>query len=118
VHIDAECGCPTNLEIDMSKLALFIRHKTLPGKRDEVCKVWMRWMQPNIGGNAGHEAYFYCFDNNDPDSICAFQQYTDVEASQNFLKTARYAAYLKEVEPLLAAPPEVTAMTPVWVKGA
>ena len=57
----------------MSKVALFIKHKTLPGKRDEVRKVWMRHMQPNITSNPAHEAYFYCFDNNDPDSICAFQ---------------------------------------------
>lgn len=102
----------------MTALALIIRHKTLPGKRDEVRKMWERHMAPAIASNPEHTAYFYCFDNADPDSICAFQQYSSVEASQAFLQTSRYAAYLKDVEPLLAGPPQVTALTPVWSKGA
>jgi hypothetical protein len=53
----------------VSKVALFIRHKTRPGKRDAVREVWMRYMQPAIARNAEHEAYFYCFNNDDPDSI-------------------------------------------------
>lgn len=100
----------------MSKVALIIKHKTKPGKRDEVRKVWQRHMQPLITGNAAHEAYFYCFDDNDPDGIVAFQQYTDAAASQAFLSTDGYAAYLAEVEPLLAGPPEVLAVTPMWIK--
>ena len=102
----------------MTKVALFVKHTTQPGKRDEVRRVWERRMRPHIASNPRHEGYFYCFDNNDSDSICAFQQYADLESSQDFLKTESYAAYLKEVEPLLAGPPEVTSVTPVWVKGA
>lgn len=102
----------------MTKVALFVKHKTLPGKRDAVREVWERHMRPNIASNPGHEAYFYCFDNNDPDSICAFQQYTELRASQDFLKTDSYAAYLKEVEPLLAGPPDVLSLSPVWIKSA
>ncbi len=101
----------------MAKIALLIQHKTQPGNRDEVRKIWERYMQPNISKNPGHEAYFYCFDNDDPDRICAFQQYTSLEASQDFLKTDSYAAYLKEVETLIAEPPQFTWVTPVWVKG-
>ena len=102
----------------MTKAALFAKHKTRPGQRDEARKIWERYMQPSIAKNPGHEAYFYCFDNVDPDSICAFQQYVDLESSQDFLKTENYAAYLKEVEPLLAGPPQVTSISPVWIKGA
>ena len=75
-------------------------------------------MAPAIAGNPGHTAYFYCFDNADPNAISAFQQYASAEASQAFLKTDSYAAYLKEVEPLLAGPPQVAALTPVWSKAA
>jgi len=32
------------------------------------------------------------------------------------VQTSRYAAYLREVEPLLAGPPQVTALTLVWSK--
>lgn len=101
----------------MSQTALFINHRTLPGKRDEVQEVWEKHMAPAIATNPGHLAYFYCFDNSDPDSICAFQLYASVEASQEFLKTGSYAAYLKDVEPLLSGPPQVTALTPKWSKG-
>jgi quinol monooxygenase YgiN len=98
--------------------AVLIKHKTLPGKRDEVFAVWKEHMAPAIAANPGHLSYFYCFDNSDPDSIHAFQQYASVEASQDFLKTDTYAAYLKNVEPLLSGPPHITALTPMWSKGA
>ncbi len=102
----------------MSKVALFIKHKSLPGKRDQVRSVWERHMQPRIARNKAHEAYFYCYDDNDADSIWVYQQYSDRESSQAFLETPGYADYLKEVEPLLVGTPEIAAATPVWVKGA
>lgn len=101
----------------MTQVALFIKHKTLPGKRDEVRKVWEKYMAPAIAANPEHTADFYCFENSDSDSICAFQQYASIEASQEFLKTESYAAYLKVVEPLLSGPPQITALTPMWSKA-
>ena len=59
----------------MTPFALIIKHRTQPGKRDDVRKVWEKHMAPAISANPGHTAYFYCFDNNEPDSIYAFQQY-------------------------------------------
>jgi quinol monooxygenase YgiN len=102
----------------MTALALIIKHKTQPGKREEARRVWEKHMAPAIASNPGHTAYFYCFDTTDPDSIVAFQQYSSIEASQDFLRTTSYAAYLTEVEPLLAGPPQVTALTPMWSKVA
>jgi quinol monooxygenase YgiN len=102
----------------MTSLALIVKHKTKAGKRDEVRKVWEKHMAPAISANPGHITYFYCFDNADPDSIWAFQQYASAEASQEVLKTQSYAAYLKDVEPLLSGPPQVTALTPMWSKRA
>jgi quinol monooxygenase YgiN len=101
----------------MAQTALFVRHKTLPGKRDQVRSVWERHMAPAIAANPGHTAYFYCFDDADPDAICAFQQYASAQAARDFLQTPSYAAYLKDVEPLLSGPPQVTTLTPVWSKG-
>jgi quinol monooxygenase YgiN len=100
----------------VTQLALIIKHKTLPGKRDDVRLIWERHMAPAIKANPGHTAYFYCLDESDPDVIYAFQQYVSLEASQAFLETAHYAAYVEEVEPLLAGPPVVTPLTPVWQK--
>lgn len=101
----------------MTTVALFIQHKTLPGKRAEVRAVWLRHMAPAIQDNPGHLAYSYCFDDDDPDAICAFQQYASAEAATAFLSTPRYSSYLREVEPLLSGPPHVTRLTPQWVKG-
>lgn len=100
----------------MAAIALLIKHKTQPGKREEVRKVWETHMAPAIAANPGHTAYFYCMDTSDPDSIVAFQQYANAAASKAFLETASYAAYLQAVEPLLSGPPVVTALTPVWSK--
>ena len=97
--------------------AVLIKHKTQPGKREEVFKVWKKHMAPAVAANPGHVSYTYCFDANDPNVIHAFQQYESAEASQEFLRTESYAAYLKDVEPLLSGPPEVMALTPMWSKG-
>ncbi len=96
--------------------ALIVEHRTRPGQRDAVRQVWEKHMAPAIAANPDHLAYFYCFGNADPDSLWAFQHYTDADAAQAFLTTDGYAAYLEEVEPLLADPPRVTTLTPVWVK--
>jgi len=102
----------------MTQLALIIKHKTQPGRRDDVRAVWEKHMAPAVSGNPGHVAYFYCFDNADRDSISAFQVYESAAASKAFLATREYAAYLEDVEPLLLGPPQVTALTPMWSKGS
>lgn len=100
----------------MTQLAVIIRHQTLPGRRDAVRTVWGAHMAPAISQNPGHLAYYYCLDNNDPDAVVAFQVYDSVEASQAFLQTDAYAAYLHDVEPLLAGAPVVATSTPVFSK--
>lgn len=100
----------------MSGYALFIQHKTQPGKRAEVQAVWQKHMQPAIYANPGHLAYFYSFGAG-PDDICAFQHYVDAAAASAFLKTTDYANYLAEVTPLLLGEPKVTVLDVQWVKG-
>jgi len=53
----------------MSKSALFIRHRSLPGKRDEVRRIWEKHLPARIASNPAHEAYFYCYDAKDPDLV-------------------------------------------------
>lgn len=100
----------------MTQLALIIRHQTRPGRRDDVRKVWEAHMAPAVEANPGHLAYFYGFDDTDPDAIIAFQVYDCVESSQQFLETEAYASYLRDVEPLLSGPPQVTPLRSVWAK--
>jgi quinol monooxygenase YgiN len=101
----------------MSKAALFVRHQALPGKRDDVRRVWEKHVKPRAAANPAHEAYFFCYDNDDADVICVFQLYTDSAAAQEFLKGAWYAEYLKEVSQFVALRPQLTPASLMWAKG-
>lgn len=101
----------------MSKIALFIKHKSKPGKREEVRKVWEKHLRPRISENRAHEAYFYCYDDNDPDVICVFQLYGDRTGPQAFVDQPWYPAYEAEVGPLLSGESEFRTTTPFWIKG-
>jgi len=100
----------------MSKRAIFITHRALPGKRDQVRGVWERHLRPVIESNPGHEAYFYCYDDEDADVVRVYQQYSDATSQEAFLGEDAYALYEEEVAPLLAAPPDVRLVTPWWTK--
>lgn len=102
----------------MPPTAHFITHRTRPGQRDAVFAVWRKHMAPAIVTSSGHDAYTYCFDPDDPDVICAFQQYRSPEAAAAFLETPPYRAYEEEVAALLTGPPEVKRLTSMWSKAA
>lgn len=101
----------------MSQHALFLQHRTKPGARDAVQKVWQKHMQPTIDSNAGHQVYVYSF-GADPDRICAFQVYGSVAEANAFLKSQAYIDYQRDVTPLLEGPPQVEVLQPQWIKGA
>lgn len=73
-------------------------------------------MAAAISRNPDHLAYFYCYDDSDPDVVCAFQQYASAKAAASFLKASAYQAYVSEAEALLAAAPQVTALSVKWSK--
>jgi quinol monooxygenase YgiN len=101
----------------MSGHALFIQHRTRPGLRDEVQRVWQKHMAPAVTANPGHTAYVYGFGDH-PDAICAFQHYASRDAAAAFLRTAAYAAYQAEVQPLLLGEPLITVLDVQWSKDA
>jgi quinol monooxygenase YgiN len=94
--------------------ALFIRHRAVAGRRDDLHGVWLRHLQPAISANPGHDAYFYCFDDEDPDVVVVYQQYRDADAAAAFLATTAYRDYFDESAPLLAEAPVLTRATPRW----
>ena len=101
----------------MSKTALFIRHQAKSGQRDEVRRVWEKYVKPRVAANLAHEAYYFCYDSKDADVICVFQLYTNEAAMQDFLKGAWYGDYLKEVGEFVSVPPQITPADLVWAKG-
>jgi quinol monooxygenase YgiN len=100
----------------MTQQALFLQHRTKPGQRDAVQKVWQRHMQSAVSANDAHQVYVYSF-GTDPDRICAFQVYDSEESASAFLHSDAYVAYQREVEPLLDGPPQVEMLRPQWIKG-
>lgn len=101
----------------MSSVALFIIHQTKPGQREAVKDIWLKYMAPAVQNNVGHLAYFYNFDINNPDSICAFQQYASNQAAQDFLEHPSYQQYLNETKDLLEKQPKIMFLDPQWVKS-
>ena len=71
-----------------------------------------------VEANVSHEAYFFCYDNNDSDVVSVFQLYTDMASMQEFLSGAWYAEYLKDISQVVAAPPQIAPATLVWAKGS
>jgi quinol monooxygenase YgiN len=101
----------------MSKKALYIRHKVQPGKREEVRRIWEKYARAYIESAGGQLAYFYGFDDNDPEVIVAYQLYTDDTGADDFVKQPWYADYERETAALLAEPSEFRTITPQWIKG-
>ena len=102
----------------MSKGALFIRHQAKPGQRDAVKRIWEKYARDYVAGSGGQPAYYYCYDDNDPDAIVVFQVHADPASGQDFVKQPWYADYERETAALLAGPSEFRAATPQWMKGA
>lgn len=91
--------------------------ETWSGRRDEVQAIWEKHVKPRVEANAAHEAYYFCYDDNDPDVVCVFQLYTDIAAMQEFLSGSWYPEYLREVAQVVVAPPHIAPATLIWSKG-
>ena len=81
-------------------------------------RVWEKHVQPRVEANRAHEAYYLCYDDNDPDVIWVFQLSRDKESLEAFSPARGYPVYLREVAQFVAAEPQVTAAAPVWIKAA
>ena len=102
----------------MPRTALFIQHRTLPGKREEMRQIWERHVKPHVEANSAHLFYFFCEDDLDPDVVRVFQLYESDEAMNAFLGGAWYQDYLREVSQVVAAPPQISPAPLVWSKSS
>ena len=101
----------------MSKIALFIKTKTQPGKRDEAQKLWEKHLKAGAQANPDQEVHVFCLDPQDQDTLYLFEVYSGLEALQAAGQSPAFAAYMQEAMPLLAGPPEMGMTTPLWAKG-
>lgn len=96
--------------------ALFVRHKSKPGQRDQVRRVWEKHVKPRAAANPDHLAYYFCFDESDADVVCVFQLYQSKEAMINFLSGDWYPVYLAEISEVVAEAPQVMPAELIWRK--
>jgi quinol monooxygenase YgiN len=101
----------------MSKLALIVRTKTHPGKRDNVYRLFEKHLAARVHGTAALEVFVWCADEQDADTFYIFEIYGDRTVQQANAQDPAYLAYLQEAQPHLAHPPEVMTATPAWAKG-
>ena len=102
----------------MAQAALFVRHKSRPGRRDDVRRVWEKHVKPHVQANPRHVAYYFCYDDQDPDTISVFQLYSDPDAMKDFMSGDWYPAYIEEVSRLVTEPPRIMPATLIWAKGS
>jgi quinol monooxygenase YgiN len=97
--------------------ALFVRHRAKPGQRDQVRRIWENHVKPRAAANPAHIAYYFCFDDTDPDVVSVFQLYSSKEAMADFLSGDWYPLYLAEIAEVVAEAPQVMPASLVWQKA-
>jgi quinol monooxygenase YgiN len=101
----------------MNKTALFIRHHAKPGRREDVQRIWEKYVKPRVISSPDHEVYYFCHDQSDPDVISVFQLYNNEEAMKKFLSGPWYPEYLEEIKQVVVGPPQICPASLVWTKG-
>ena len=102
----------------MAKLAMFVKAKTQPGKREQMKQIWEKIVKQRVEGEENVEHYFFCYAIEDDDTICIFELSKDPSGFDAAMKSDWFLDYMEQLKPLLVDPPEVIMTTPVWVKGA
>jgi quinol monooxygenase YgiN len=101
----------------MAKIALFITAKAQPGKREELRKLFEKHIKPHAEANQLEESCVYCYANEDEDTICMFEMFSEPSVVKEDMESEWFGAYQKEASSVLAGPPQVVMATPVWAKG-
>ena len=101
----------------MGELAMVIKTKAQPGKRDELFDLYKEIMVPRAEENEAQEVVVWCADQHDPDAFFLFEIYTSGEAMGANAAAPWFADYMAKAGPLLASEPEVAMASPLWSKG-
>ncbi len=101
----------------MGGVAMFIRSKAQPGKRDEIQALYQEILAPRAEANDGQEVVVWAADQHDPDTFYLFEMYADAETMGANAQADWFADYMAKAGPLLAGEPEVGMADPRWSKG-
>lgn len=98
-------------------IAVMLKGRTLPGKREELHRLWSEHLRPRAAQNAAQRAYAFCFDPSDADVFWIFELYDDPSGVAANAQAPWFAEYMARTAPLLAGAPEMLTGTPLWMKG-
>ena len=104
--------------MNMKPISVFVKLRTLPGKRDAAYAVWEKHISQIVEDTAAMPVYYVSFDDNDDNLIHIFEVYTDRDVMDQNMKAPWLQAYLDEITPLFDGDPEIGFATPIWTKGA
>ncbi len=101
----------------MDQVAMIIKTKAQPGKRDELFDLYAELLAPRAEENADQQVVVWCADQNDPDTFYLFELYRNIEAMGANAQASWFADYMAKAGPLLGGEPEVAMANPRWTKG-
>lgn len=102
----------------MSRVAMIVKSRTQPGRRDEVQAAYEQMLAPRAKANEAQELVVWSADAADPDAFYLFEIYRDRESMEANGQAPWFFEYLGAVGPLLDGQPEVLLAEPRWAKGA
>lgn len=101
----------------MDKTAVFVIGKAKSGKRDELRRLYMEHIRPRAEAEKKQEMAVYCYSDDDEDTICLFELFSDPAVAKEDMESEWFEAYMEKVRPLMVEPATVKLATPVWAKG-
>lgn len=101
----------------MGDVAMFIKSKAQPGKREEILALYQEILAPRAEANDRQEVVVLAVDQHDPDAFYLFEIYADAEALGANAQSDWFADYMAKAGPLLAGEPEVGMASPAWTTG-
>lgn len=101
----------------MSQVAMIVKTKTQPGKRDEMFRLYEQQLAPRALSNDAQPVVVWCADTSDTDTFFLFEIYRDEASQQANAHAPWFFEYLTQAMPLLDGMPEVMTGTPHWAKG-
>ena len=100
----------------MSKVAIFVKLKAQPGRREEVADI-LGSMFTAVEDEPGTEVYSMHAAVADPDELWFFELYRDADAATDHAQSEAMKAVGSRLAELLAAPPEITMTSPIRASG-
>jgi quinol monooxygenase YgiN len=95
----------------VAKLALVMKNRTQPGKRDEIFQLFKQHLAPRAESNPDQEIEVCCADDRDPDAFYLFEVHRDRAAFEANSQAPWFGEFMAAAGLLLADRGEVALCT-------